>query len=200
MLAALAELPLDGLQLAGNALMPFHDVSDAGSIAARLVVLLGERGWEGDTELAAALEGQPCELHALASDLKDLGEALRQSNASEAFRDLVTGQVWPGAVIGGGMGPDGADLEDTTRWLLVSELGPGESRRDMRDFAHTIDRPGLRDRLLDALEGRGGHRRFLDTLRGHGDDFTRWHRFRDGRALGRARGWLADAGCQPAGG
>ena len=198
---ALEELPLDGLQLAGNALLVYVAEDGAAPLVSRLVVLLRDRGWEGDAELAAALtRDEARKLQALPVDLEDLGEVLDESEASEGFLDLATGQVWPGALFEVDAGPEDADLDDATRWMLVRGLGPSESRRDMRDFAFTVDRPALRERLLDALEGRGGHRRFRDTLAGHGEEFTRWHRFRDDRQLGRARAWLADAGYRPTGG
>ena len=202
LIEVLEELPRDGLQMAGNALLPHVDAEGAAAIVARLVVLLIDRGWEGDTELAAALEPDSTsrELRSLPVDLEDLGDALDESEGTEGFLDLETGQVWPGTLFDMDGGPEDADLEDQTRWMLVRGLGPSESRRDIRDFAVTIDRPALREQLLDALEGRGGHRRFRDTLSRHGEEFTRWHRFRSDRLLGRARAWLADAGYRPTAG
>jgi hypothetical protein len=194
----LDELPLDGLQRAGNTLLPHVAADGAAPVVARLVIRLRDRGWEGDAELAAALaQDEARELRALPVDLEDLGEALDESEASAGFVDLETGQVWPGALFEVDAGPEDADLDDASRWLLVRGSGPGASRRDMRDFAITVDRPALRERLLEAVKGRGGHRRFRDTLAGHGEEFTRWHRFRDDRLLGRARAWLADAGYRP---
>ena len=200
--AVLEELPLDGLQLAGNALLAHVAADGAAPVVARLVVLLHDRGWEGDAELAAALTPNSTtdELRSLPVDLEDLGDALDESGASEGFLDLETGQVWPGALFEVDAGPENADLDDATRWLLVRGLGPAESRRDMRDFALTVDRPALREQLLEMLEGRGGHRRFRDALSRHGEESTRWHRFQNDRLLGRARAWLADAGYRPAAG
>jgi hypothetical protein len=197
----LGELPVDGLQLAGNALLAHVAADGAAPLASQLVVLLRDRGWDGDAELAAALTPNSAdELRSLPVDLEDLGDALDESEASEGYLDLETGQVWPGALFDADAGPDDADLEDETRWLLVRGLGPAESRRDMRDFARTIDRPAVREQLLEMLEGRGGHRRFRDTLSRHGDEFTAWHRFKNDRLLGRARAWLADAGYRPVAG
>ena len=202
LLEVFRELPLDGLQLAGNALLPYVAADEAALVVSRLVVLLHDRGWEGDAELAAALapERTAIELGSLPVDLEDLGDALDESEASEGFLDLETGQVWPGALFEVDAGPENADLDDETRWMLVRGLGPAESRRDMRDFALTVDRPALREQLLEMLEGRGGHRRFRDALSRHGEEFTRWHRLKNDRILGRARAWLADAGYRPAAG
>jgi hypothetical protein len=64
----------------------------------------------------------------------------------------------------------------------------------MEDFITTVTDPRLAGRLHDAIAGTGAFRRFHDELSRNEAEYTRWHRWRDDRRLGRARAWLAEHG------
>ena len=64
----------------------------------------------------------------------------------------------------------------------------------MRDFAEILPEPDDQ-RLRDAIEGRGAFGRFRRQLDSAGEDVRdQWLAFREERALGRTRAWLAAEG------
>jgi hypothetical protein len=93
------DLPPDGLQLAGDALLLaiVLDARDAAGLARRCASALEKRSWEGDAELVVALgtatgDDSPGPLVALSVDLEELAEvidgaSLRCSNDRPAARD-----------------------------------------------------------------------------------------------------------------
>jgi hypothetical protein len=92
--------------------------------------------------------------------------------------------------------PNSTDY-DEGRWLFFSPES-GEGYRDMLDFTDQVASEALRQRLLDALDGRGAFRRFRDVLHDAPDAvLTHWQIFSQERALGRARSWLALHGYRP---
>ena len=114
--------------------------------------------------------------------------------------DLHTGEVWSRSVIEDGMYVEAPDFDDAERFRWVD----GDSHdgyRDMVDFIGTVSDHRLRDRLSDAIQGRGAFRRFTGTLdRESEDELTRWFAFAGERKRGRARAWLADIGYRVASG
>jgi hypothetical protein len=69
-----------------------------------------------------------------------------------------------------------------------------ERWRDMRDVTGLLPEPD-QQRLRDAVDGRGTFSRFRRELDRAGEDVRdRWLAFREERALGRARAWLAGEG------
>jgi hypothetical protein len=192
------DIPHDVLQHARRAILRCPDSAALADPATRLTEALGRRGCVGDRELIRELEHvvsvSPSTLTALTVELDDLGEALDQSVASVAYLDLDTAMVWPAEPFDIGEEPDGLDPDDEQRWLPVLGQGPRAGYATMEDFITTVTDPRLAGCLHDALAGKGAFRHFHDELSRNEDEYTRWHRWRDDRRLGRARVWLAERG------
>ena len=193
------DVPVDGLQHAGSALLRAEPSDVLVTIARSLIEASGDRDWTGDTELIAELEHYghhtASVLIALPVALDELGEALDQSAGSESFIDVTNGALWPAQLFDLDQGPVDFDPE-SDRWLLVVGLGSTPAYETMRRFVATIQQPDLESRLTDVLGGSGAFRRFHAELSRHEREYTRWHRFRDDARLGRACAWLADRGYQ----
>ncbi len=195
--ALAGDVPVDGLQHAGTAVLR-AEVSEAlVDIAGRLIDALRTRGWTGDDELITELEHyanrSSSDLISLPVELDELGEALDQSAGSESYIDVSDGALWPAQLFDVGQGPDDFDAE-SDRWLLVVGRGSRSAYEVMQRFIATTDESGLAERLNDAIAGSGAFRRFQSELSRHDDEYTRWHRFRDDARLGEARAWLAEHG------
>jgi hypothetical protein len=191
------DVPADGLQHAGSAVLRVERSDLLAAIAHRLIEALDQRNWIGDPELIVELEHYVdrtgSALTSLAVALDELGEALDQTGGSESFIDLTDGTLWPGQLFDVDQGPPDFDPE-SDRWLLVVGLGSRPAYEAMQRFVTTIEQPDLALRLTDALMGSGAFRRFQTELSRHEDEYTRWHRFREDARQGRARSWLADQG------
>ena len=83
------------------------------------------------------------------------------------------------------------------RYIEVPERDSRAGYRDMEDFTATVSQASLRERLEDALNGKGAFRRFRDILARYPQDRERWFAFADGRAMERIIEWLADEGIGP---
>ncbi len=207
-LAALlsADLPYDGLQHAGDAVLAARvEDTDAalGKIAEELIEALRARGWDGDDILAGTLEGDPAasssKLTPVGVDLDELADALSESAGSEGFVDLHDGQVWTEMAIEASRdaGLLEVEFDDPSRWLTVVGQGPAAPYHTMQRFIATVDDHDTVGRLTDAIDGKGAFRRFYNQLERYPDLLTRWHRFNNDTRLGQARQWLADEGYQP---
>src|SRR5262245_13837520 len=218
--ALLRERPAEPvLQLAGDGLLQALAAGTEGAAeqAGRVAAGLRTRGWIGDDELAAELEGAlgsgplPA-LRSVPVKLEDVAEFMAgdMTLLRGAWIDLGTGEVRPrswdvgvdrdlDAELGEGEDADEAHAADPDRWLWVENEGSGEGYRDMARFLDTAIPASLRDRLERALGGgRGAFRRFRDVLADHPRERAAWHRFSEERELGRARALLADEGYRPA--
>lgn len=193
------DVPGDGLQHAGSAVLRAERSDVLVAIAGRLIDALHERNWTGDDELIAELEHyvnrSSSDQTSLPVELDELGDALDQSPGSDSYIDVINGTLWPAQLFDVGQGPDDFDSAPD-RWLLVAGLGSRFAYEVMQRFIATIDEPGLAARLADSVTGRGAFRQFQSELSRHDHEYTRWHRFRDDARLGHARAWLADHGYQ----
>jgi hypothetical protein len=196
------DLPADALQHIGDAVLTVLELQgDLMDVADRLVDRLRERHWDGDDELANALEHvigrRPSPLPPLPVELADLGEALSEQDGTENYLDLHTGTVWLHTMTDFGVADDlDLDFSDDTRWLFVLGEGSHEAYRDLQRFIGTVDDDDLAAQLAVAIEGRGAFGRFRSVLERDPPEFTRWHRFEADARLGHARSWLADHGYQ----
>lgn len=197
------EIPVDGLQHAGSALLAVEPSEALAAIAHRVIEALDQRDWIGDAELIAELKHRlgesALDLRPVSVPLDQVGEALDQSAGTPAVVDLVDGVVWPAEVIEYGEGPDVEDDLDSERWLHLHGEGSRAGYRLMERFTETVQDADLRDRLEIALDGSGAFRRFRRVLESYEHDYTRWHRFRYDAQLGRARAWLAEEGYRSVG-
>lgn len=200
-----ASWPADSLQLIGDGLMRAvrNGIDGSVGLARDCVIALGERRWDGDEELAEALEaalgaGPTPILRPLPVDLEELSMILEGDPVHGGGRlDLHTGEVWPQPAIEyaqevGEIGKEAGD--DPDRWLWVHSEGSHPGYRDMEWFIDDLDDADFADRLARAIAGRGAFRRFKDRLSERPELITRWHAFSGDRQRGRARSWLAAEG------
>ena len=200
--------PADSLQLIGDGLRAAvaGAVDGAADLALTCVEALRERRWEGDRELAEALDaalgnGPTPMLRPLPVDLEELAMILEGDPVQGGGRiDLVTGEVWPQSALeyAEEVGEIAEDEEDDPdRWLWVDCEGSRSGYHDMVWFIDDLDDPGLADRLSRAISGRGAFRRFKAVLSDRPDLMARWHVFSNERQRGRARAWLVAQGYTP---
>lgn len=191
------DVPVDGLQRAGSAVLRVDRSAVLLGIARRLIEALAERDWTGDAGLIAELEHYgnqtASDLIQLPVELDELGDALEQSAESESYFDVADGAVWPAQLFDVDQGPGDFDPA-ADRWLLVAGLGSKPAYEVMQRFVVSIENRDIASRLTDALAGRSAFRRFHTELSRSESEYTRWHRFRDDARLGQARAWLADHG------
>lgn len=199
--ATLTELPADGLQHAGNAILGHLTDPALRTIAVDLVAALTDRDWNGDHELAGALrrrlDDTPSSLTPVPVDLEELGEALDETPGVESLLHLDAGTVWPGGLLDLGEEPDGYDPEDPGRWLPFAGEGSDAAYRDMERFTATLTDSTAAAALEKALGRKGAFARFRSALDRYPEHLTAWHRFSDDARLGRARTWLTDHGYEP---
>lgn len=203
-----APWPDDSLQLIGDGLVAaVRDGANGSAELARVCVdALGERRWDGDQELAVALEaalgtGPTPMLRPLPVDLEELAMILEGDPVHGGGRvDLTTGDVWPQPAVDYAREMDEIGEEeddDPDRWLWVDSEGSRPGYRDMEWFIAGLDDADFADRLGRAIAGRGAFRRFKDRLSGRPELISRWHAFSGDRQRGRARSWLAAEGYTP---
>jgi hypothetical protein len=200
--------PEDSLQLIGDGLLAAlrDGVGGSAELARTCVNALGERSWEGDRELAEALEAavgaRPTPmLRPLSVDLEELAMILEGDLVQGGGRvDLRTGDVWPQSALeyAEEVGEIDEDDDDPDRWLWVHCEGSHDGYRDMEWFIEDLDDEELANRLARAIAGRGAFRRFKDGLSEHPELMARWHAFSNDRQRGRARSRLASEGFTPA--
>jgi hypothetical protein len=196
--------PAESLQLIGDGLVTAvsDSIGGAPEVARTCVHALEERSWEGDRELATALQaalgdGPTPMLRPLPVDLEELAMILEGDPVFGGGRiDLRTGDVWPQSAIEYAE-EVGEDDDDADRWLSVDCTGSHEGYRDMQWFVDDLEDEAFADQLARAISGRGAFRRFKDRLSERPELMTRWHTFADDRQRGRARSWLATAGYTP---
>jgi len=198
--------PREVLQLVGDAVLVavLSDPSEASALARQCVTALGQRDWEGDAELAAALAAAGGDaptpiLRSVPVDLEELGSVLEGDPVRGGGRiDLRNGEVWPHSVFDDFLDDDEEEVdEDDSRWLWVDPQGSREGYRDMEVFIDTIDDCALVDRLSIAIAGRGAFRRFKDVVAADPAAAERWYTLSEDRRRGRARAWLAAEGYTP---
>jgi Uncharacterised protein family (UPF0158) len=183
-----------------------HDACDAAEFAAQCTGALRVRDWDGDQELADAIDAargiavsDPRPLTEIPVDLEQLADLIDGGPDSTGGRlDLTNGEVWPEFVFEDSPDDDADNDDDPDRWLYVWPVGSRCAYNDMVDFTATRTDHRLRNRLDSALEGRGAFRRFKDALFDWPADREDWFVYSEDRRRGRARGWLAGASYRPA--
>jgi hypothetical protein len=197
--------PADSLQLLGDGLLSAvrDGVDGSTELALECVNALSERSWEGDQQLAQALDaalgnGPTPLLRPLPVDLEELSMILEGDPVLGGGRiDLATGEVWPQSALEYAEETGEEVDDDPDRWLWVDGEGSRSGYRDMVWFIEEVDDPNLADRLTRAISGRGAFRRFKDTLFDRPELMSRWYAFSNDRQRGRARSWLAAEGYMP---
>jgi hypothetical protein len=85
----------------------------------------------------------------------------------------------------------------STRFVEVPRADSREGYGDMQAFVETIRDQRLRERLSDALIGRGAFRRFKDVLLRLPEERERWFAFKDARTRERVLAGLDSQGIAP---
>jgi hypothetical protein len=77
-----------------------------------------------------------------------------------------------------------------TNYLRVEPVSSREQYRWMERFIATVEEGELRDKLVQAIDGKGAFRRFKDVLMSFPVDRERWFTFRSERLRSCMEGWL----------
>jgi hypothetical protein len=185
------------LQNAAGAAASLRASTDEGAaaVAQKHAVALAERGWTGDAELIAQLDGSVAGLRRLTVELDAVGDALADERGG--YLDLTDGMVWPTSVLEDGDVDDIDPEEEPDRFLFVDGWGRRDGWSDLVDFAEGLDDATAREALLAAVQGKGAFRRFQAALDRHGRHRAAWRVFSSERRSGRARAWLLEQGIEP---
>jgi hypothetical protein len=186
----------DVLQLLGTGLLGVlaDDRDLVERLTVRVIEALRERDTEGDDVLAdqlvAAVDGTPRAMTTLPVDLEELATHLEGSyDQPGPYLDRRTGEVLPGILTDPmWVGEDEAVEvdDDPEHWLYLERTGSREGWEDMARFAARVADDRVRQRLDDAIHGKGAFRRFRDVASEEGLS-DEWHQYSDDRAMGRAR-------------
>lgn len=132
-------------------------------------------------------------------DLGAVAEALDDHAPGHAwYLDLVTGDVLP-------VFEDFEDellpvpreeLEESPRFLNIPPRANRDGWRDMAKFVATVGDRALRQRLSDAIEGKGAFGRFKQALLSAPAERDRWFEWEGERLEEEARAWLASEGIE----
>jgi hypothetical protein len=129
-------------------------------------------------------------------DLEEIAEALADQDCYEHLRliDPRTGEITFWTADTGIDGHNPIDLDDLDPALMAIDPLPSWIwYQDMADFIETIAGEQARQRLAQAIRGKGAFRRFKDELHyRYPDLLPTWYAFRDTRAQRRVVRWLAD--------
>ena len=83
-----------------------------------------------------------------------------------------------------------------TRYVSVPRDESRDAYGDIEDFIATVKNPWLRDRLEEAIRGKGAFSRFGDVLANHEGEQERWFAFKRERLRTRILAWLDDEGIE----
>ena len=113
----------------------------------------------------------------------DLAAALERSGGPEWQREFAI-QV------------DEVERGDGVRFVPVPPTESWRGYADMEEFIATLDDEVLRERLSDAIRGRGAFGRFKDVLSRSGEMLDVWYAFKNARERARALRWLESEGIE----
>jgi hypothetical protein len=113
-----------------------------------------------------------------------LEEVLQQRNDPDWQKEMI-------------LEADRIEREYGTRYIRVERDDPYSDYRDMERFIGTVEDARLRERLWNAIQGRGAFRRFKDLLARHPQAEEAWFEFKDARLRKRVANWLAYHDIEP---
>lgn len=166
--------------------------------AAAVVTRLGFRRFEGDDllheELLAMLQHRQRDGEVIPVDLDELTTDMgSRSEEPGAYLNSRTGEVVPALLTSEAyVGEDAVVDVESEEWLYLVDDGE-YGWHDMAKFVEAMPTGTVRDRLADAVEGRGAFSRFRRAV-DDADLGAEWHAFSDDRKWGRARAELAGLG------
>jgi len=171
------------------------------AVAELLSARLRQRSWPGDAELAELITTVASEStggrRQIRADLDMVADVLEGSELGwGGVLDVETGSAWPEEVLTDWpMEDDPPDPDDDPeRYLSVPTEGSRAAWEDMRDFAAAVEDERVRERLLDAIDGKGAFSRFRRVLDQHERLASAWYSYSAEACVGRAREWLAGEG------
>jgi hypothetical protein len=121
-----------------------------------------------------------------------------ENNAPEvhSYLHLATGEVL--RVVDGIADPEmHTRIASDANYMRVDPVSSREQYRWMERFIPMVDEPDLRDRLAQAIDGKGAFRRFKDVLMSHGPERERWFAFRSERLRVFMEAWLSAHALSP---
>jgi len=121
-----------------------------------------------------------------------------ENNAPEvhSYLHLVTGEVL--RVVDGIADPEmHARIASDGSYMRVDPVSSREQYRWMERFIPMVDDAELRERLTQAIDGKGAFRRFKDVLMSYGPERERWFAFRSERLRVFMEAWLSAHGLSP---
>jgi hypothetical protein len=121
-----------------------------------------------------------------------------ENNAPEvhSYLHLATGEVL--RVVDGIADPEmHTRIASDANYLRVEPVSSREQYRWMERFIVLVEVPDLRERLNQAIDGKGAFRRFKDVLMSHGPERERWFAFRSERLRVFMEAWLATHSLRP---
>ncbi|MFW6065118.1 MAG: UPF0158 family protein [Candidatus Natronoplasma sp.] len=135
-------------------------------------------------------------------DIDELCEAYEFSSSERSYYlDLETGEVLlivhrSGVAEQNRKNKEKIEEGDEGRYVKVPSAESHEGYRDMQDFILTVEDEDLREKLLIAIDGKGGFRRFKDVLGRYPDVRERWFEFKEERVKKRVKEWLERVGIE----
>ena len=139
----------------------------------------------------------PGPLRDVAVDWEALADAF-ENNAPEvhSYLHLTTGEVL--RVVDGVADPTmHVRIASDGTYLRIDPVSSREQYRWMERFIPMVDAGELRDRLTQAIDGKGAFRRFKDVLMSFAPERERWFVFRSERLRTFMETWLAAHAIQP---
>lgn len=115
-----------------------------------------------------------------------------ENNAPEvhSYLHLVTGEVL--RVVDGVADPQmHVRIASDANYLRIDPVSSREQYRWMERFIPMVDEGELRNKLTQAIDGKGAFRRFKDVLMGFAADRERWFTFRSERLRTFMEAWLS---------
>lgn len=88
-------------------------------------------------------------------------------------------------------------LSDPTTFRLIGTVDPRIQYQWLEGFVRTVEEPTLRERLEDAINGKGAFRRFKDALLDLPDQRKKWFEYRDREIQKRVVDWVFEQGLNP---
>lgn len=140
------------------------------------------------------------DLKSLRVPLDEVAEAMDTSPDSAMVIDLKRGEVFPGEALEGFLDEDAEDGDEEGddpgegSTLRIPTLHARQAIALRERFIETVQDPLLRQRLLDALGGRGAFSRFRAVLRSDTGERDRFFAFVRAELREEARRWLESEG------
>ena len=87
-------------------------------------------------------------------------------------------------------------LDEDERYVRIPERQSLTAYKSMADFIETVEDPFLKEKLLNALNGKGAFRRFKDVLIDYPKERKRWHGYNAKAMKREIIEWLGSIGVE----